>query len=490
MRPPQTQIWIINILALAVILVLLVLSFSDKIRSKRHVVYFDGETYKLNTEVDKLDIRYMPVGRGGTLGRVSQIAGAVRALFSRSGTDSTSQSDVLISNEITIDKSEDVRTLGYSGQRKLAEDETGRSYIAYRKVYKGKYQIFASVLDKREDDYYLEHVIEPISIGQDNIIQRVPGVAIDEVGAVHLVWYGSVDENQDKNRQIQYSRSTGETNVWQSERVISLVSGFSSKFDYWQEHPDIFAGSNNDLFVVWEGKDEAHPTQQAKFSRSLDGGNTWSDWINIKPSGSYSESRPTIVEDSAGRLHVVMYSSYKTLSKTQQIQYTYSDDQGDTWSDLKILSGDDFDARHASISIAGDNVHVAYRSKQKDGDPTRIFYIEGNGDSWSEPVMVSGSESTSYHFFPSISVSLDGNVCIAWNQTRDESSYPSESPESGDIYMSCSMGDVFDSPMKITTNGSNVYANLSLHITSLQRIPIVYYDNDSNKIILRIVNIR
>lgn len=490
MKTLRTEIWVVNIVAVLVMLTLVVLSFSDKLRSKRRVVYFDGETYKLNTEVNKLDIGYMPIGREGAPSRVSQTASVVRALLFTSGTDSISNSDALISNEIVIDKSEDVRTLGYSGQRKIAEDESGRAYVAYRKGHKGKYQIFTSLLDKRDDNYYLERVLEPISIGQDNIIQRVPSVALDKKGTVHVVWYGSVDESHDENRQIQYARSAGSANTWRPARVISFVPGFTSKFDYWQEHPDIFAGSGNSLFAVWEGKDESHPTQQAKFSKSLDGGDTWSDWINIKSSGSYSQSRPTIVEDGSGRLHVVLYSSYKTLSKTQQLQYTYSDDMGQTWSDLQIISKDDFDARHASVSISNDTVHVAYRSMQRDGDPTRIFYVNGNGDNWSESVVVSSTESTSYHFFPSITVSGDNNVCIAWNQTKEESSYPSESPESGDIYMSCGYDAVFGNPLKITTNGSNVYANLPMHITSLRRIPIVYYDNDDNKILMRILNIQ
>ena len=46
------------------------------------------------------------------------------------------------SAELKMDTIEDVKGLGYSGQRKIAMDSQGNFFVAYRKKYQSKSEIF------------------------------------------------------------------------------------------------------------------------------------------------------------------------------------------------------------------------------------------------------------------------------------------------------------------------------------------------------------
>ena len=301
--------------------------------------------------------------------------------------------------QILIDKSEDIAALGYSGQRKVAKDRLGNLYIAYRKKHNGYYSIFVAKLTKAENEEWIVSGIDkPVAFIMAD--QRVPSITIDSQGILHLVWYGSDSEIKQGNRQIKYTKSTNGGDTWDQWKNISIVSGYDGN-DYWQEHPNIFASYSNELYVVWEGKDVKNEHQQIKFSKSVDGGQSWQDWVNIGISPNNTQSRPSIVQDSNGKLHVLMYSSMN--EQAQQIWHSYSSDQGDNWSVWQNISNSSFDSRHISISIDGkNNLHAVWRAKYDDKKPAQIHYSILKNNKWSKPVII--AESDNNQFFPSITI--------------------------------------------------------------------------------------
>jgi hypothetical protein len=209
------------------------------------------------------------------------------------------------------------------------------------------------------------------------------------------------------------------------------VDGFDGE-DLWQEHPSIFAASDNALYVAWEGRDRDNDRQQIKLTKSVDGGQTWSQWKNVRPTEGRTQSRPSIVEGNDGTLYLFMYSSVG--NSVQQIMYASSSDRGETWSDWRAISDPAMDSRHVSAATDKDGrVWASWRSgaEKKNSPPAGIYFSVLENGVWSKPSPVSASSF--FQFFPSVGTDADGAVRVAWMESPDASDFPREHPESGEL---------------------------------------------------------
>lgn len=396
-------------------------------------------------------------------------------------------SPIFVSNEAVLDQSSDMRTLGYSGQRKIVVDKAGNIIIGYRKQFGTEYQIFVTELQRFGGGYIQRLQLEPLSRSTIGITQRVPSLALDNKDILHLVWYGSNAREYPERRQIMYGQTKGSRNVWYENSVTSYVEGYDSDFEYWQEHPSISVGNRDGLYLVWEGKDRENEYQQIKFSYSFDEGDTWRDWENILPSTTNTFSRPTLVVTPDETLHIFAYSSNGIENGTQQIQYTYSRDLGSSWTPWQIVSSGKFDARHISATVVNGAPLIAYRTRLIEGGASQIVYQRVHPDAIGEPVAVYSSGR--YQFFPSItSIKGTNEFCIAWMEEDTESGFPNEDPSDADIFLACKdIGLSGDAAVyNLTPKGSHLYPNLPSY-SSRDLIPVVYYDDDTNEITMRIV---
>jgi hypothetical protein len=332
---------------------------------------------------------------------------------------------------VQIDTTQDYRALGYTDQRKLARDSRGTLYAAYRK--KGApgdrecYHIFVSKSSDNGSTWRVVPGGAPIE-QTDDCMQRVPSLIVDASDVIHVVWYGrDKQHNRDNDRQIKYTRSTDGGSTWSGWRNVAEVSGYSGSA-LWQEHPTI-AASGKLLYIVWQGLDgEGSDTSQAKFIRSSDGGTTWSAWRNAG-AGRKNQSRPVLVAARDGRLFLFAYGN---LGGVQQIIWTTSVDHGDAWQPWRAVAPDDADQRHVSAATdASARIHLVWR--QMDGlDGSTIRYAVYDGKSWSAAASV-GAAPGVYQFFPSVVVSGSGTLWVAWTEANERSDAPEDDPTAGQI---------------------------------------------------------
>ncbi|KKQ51722.1 MAG: hypothetical protein US70_C0014G0025 [Parcubacteria group bacterium GW2011_GWD2_38_11] len=360
--------------------------------------------------------------------------------------------------EIKIDEIEDERGLGYSGQRKIVVDKNGDVFVAYRKKYEGKSEIFVAKVFSDKNEWKISGTENPISAVDRDSDQRVPSIAVDNKNNIHVVWYGSDTISQTNNRQIKYSKSQDGGTSWTVWKNISFVDGYDKKDDYWQEHPYLLVGANGELFAVWEGKDKENKHQQIKFSKSIDDGETWNSWKNIKATPENTQSRPTLVQSKAGRLLLFAYSSIGSENGNQQVVFSWSDNGGDDWSDWEIISDPSYDSRHVSATMDNkDNLHLVWRS-QKSSEPSAILYRSLRGGSWSEIKEVAFSNR--YQFFPSIGGTENGKINITWMESEKKSNLPTENPEGGKIYRTVLNSNEFFKPIEISKGNNNLYPHI------------------------------
>ncbi len=336
-----------------------------------------------------------------------------------------------------VDIIEDQKGLGFPGQKKITIGSDRDLYLAYRKKsQEGIYLPFVSRIRQTIDgSWFVANTTTPINNSLE-VHQRVPSLSVDGIGRIHLVWNGTDLQKSQGDRQIKYARSENRAVAWSSPKNVSLVEGYEGQA-LWQEHPDILAGRDNMLYAVWEGRDKTSKHQQIKFSRSSDGGETWSQWRNVKPSDR-AQSRPTILQDYEGLLHISAYSPQK--ENKQQIWHIYSPDQGEDWSDWVNISQNPFDNRHVSAVVDNKNRLVtAWRAFNPPSRTAQIYCSFFNRIRWSQPIPV--SPALDHQLFPAIGVDAANNTYIAWMETDKDPGLPNENPTSADVYYSVLRGD-------------------------------------------------
>ena len=363
-----------------------------------------------------------------------------------------------LAEPVVISQTEDGKGMGYPDGRKLARDSKGNLYVAFRKKFRAGssliYHIFVAKSSDGGTSWHLLNNSTPVETTGD-YTQRVPAIAIDSQDVIHLVWYG-LDEAQTggNEREIKYSRSSDGGTSWTTWRNLADLDGYSSE-TLWQEHPLLHVGPDNTLYVVWQGRDANHLKSQTRFSRSDDGGNSWRDWVDINPSETQNFSRPTLVAAGDGTLTLLAYTGVGT---DQRVVWAQSPDGGDTWESWQPVSSGTADQRHISIVIDDqDRVHAVWRQPAEGSSaPTQIHYAVLDGGSWSAPVVV--SPSSAYQFFPSLGLAANGQLWLTWLETASESGYMTnvhqEDPVGNVMVVLLAENGRFYPPQQITANGT------------------------------------
>lgn len=380
-----------------------------------------------------------------------------------------------LKKEYLLDSTDDSKALGYTGQRKIAVDSRNNIYMTYRKKYKGNYEIFVSKLSRQSSgNYLLSGVDTPIATVGSGATQRVPSLVVSQNGVVHVVWYGLDPKNDNLGRQIKYSQSKDEGKTWSKWENISVVAGHQEE-DYWQEHPQIVVQENN-VYIVWEGKDIENSQQQIKFSKSSDGGNSFEEWKNVQPTPKNTQSRPSIVVDSDGWLHLFMYSSQDTEEDVQQIWHAISKDNGINWSKWKNISKSSLDARHVSAVFDGKSILAVWRQQAVGKEFSQLRYSIYTGSEWSDSKVV--SQSSNYQMFPNVGLSKDG-FAVTWVESSNDSEFPRDNPKGSLGYVSYlrSSTQGFDPPLALSSKHDVLYPQIA--ITNLNSFYLLYEKENS-----------
>ncbi|MDQ3250296.1 MAG: glycoside hydrolase, partial [Chloroflexota bacterium] len=393
-----------------------------------------------------------------------------------------------------VDQTQDSKALGYTDNRKIVRDRQGNLYIAYRKKYKiganTDYHIFVAQSTNNGSTWtVLNHDQSVETVGNFN--QRVPSIAIDAKDNLHLVWYGADAQNPGENQhQIKYVRSTDGGVTWSAWRNIVAVEGYQGQ-TLWQEHPTLQVGPDDQLYVVWEGRDQDYPeTIQIKFAKSGDGGSTWSAWRNVAPA-TRDRSRPTLVATPGNQLYLLAYSSIKGV---RQIIFTHSQDQGDTWAPWTHVARIEQDQRHVSVAVDGSGqVHAVWRQPPEtigvedagEGrkEPTakpQVVYSSFSGAQWSQPVPI-GANPAAAQFFPSITVDNVDRVWVVWSETGSEAEFPNEEPSDGAVYYALKTGQRWSSRLLLRQHNRDIYPSLRQSgFAEHKAVDIVWLDNSED----------
>jgi hypothetical protein len=339
-----------------------------------------------------------------------------------------------IGNKITT--TTDWQGLAWGETWKLAESNNGTLYVAYRSQERGGQGYKAYVDFSKDRGVTWSHMGGgPVFPGTQ--VQRVPALAIGSNDVIQVIWYGEPGSSAGGvDRQIWYSRWLG--SGWSTPKIIPLhIDGFQQAADptHWQEHPDIIVDrlEPTRVYVVWEGTDLADLAIQncrstncdtPMFTVSTDMGNTWSSvpgglngtYYKLAQPNAQSHSRPCIVQDSNGALHVTWYGSDPGQGARSLIHYATSADRGATWSPETAPLPANYGSDQRFPSMAADShgrVYVVWKEKNvilSQNQTLVSFLYQGT---WSQPAVVHPDQENQLN--PAVQVDDQGNVYVGWN---------------------------------------------------------------------------
>jgi hypothetical protein len=293
-----------------------------------------------------------------------------------------------------------------------------------------------------------------------------PHIAADSANNVHAVFEG-YEKNSDI-REILYSKSSDRAHTWTPPLNISKTPGVSTA-------PAIAIENNGAIDVVWRDttSGELHP--DIYFSRSDDGGRTWTKALDISHTTGIC-SEPAITTGIDNSIHVVWVDT-RPQDGRPDIFYSCSID-GQSWSPCVSISPTPGISSEPTIAACNDGtVHCAWLDTSSGEERPDIFYVRKINNIWTIPIDVSNSPRISDH--PWLACGAKERIFLCWTDN-------SQKMNASDIWCAIGKNGRFAKPINISdTPGVSsqpiVVADKAGHVavvwsdTSLKRsIPDIY----------------
>ncbi|MBI4560304.1 MAG: carboxypeptidase regulatory-like domain-containing protein [Candidatus Hydrogenedentes bacterium] len=295
--------------------------------------------------------------------------------------------------------------------------------------------------------------VDATGIRDQSGADQIPRAATNGSGTWVAVWASvkSLDGTIGTDQDIFVSRSTDDAATWSAANTRALNSNAAIDIGI-DRPPDIACDGSQVFVVVWETNDDLvnlgtgldlGTDPDIVFSRSTDGGVTWSDIASLHPvfagtsdntaGGSIEDTEPRIATDRSGTW-LVVYRSTNNLaggSGEREIHFCRSTDNGATWSaPAKVNStpelGDDL--LPAIATDGAGNWLCAWQSTENlgglIGNDEDILYATSadNGLSWSPVGIVNTSAATdgfTNDFRPSVASDGRGTWVVTWESALD-----------------------------------------------------------------------
>jgi hypothetical protein len=129
------------------------------------------------------------------------------------------------------------------------------------------------------------------------------------------------------------TRSTDQGATWASWVTVDTSCSYREHYGDRAPLPSIAAPTDSNVVVTWV--DDRHGNWDILYSRSTDGGATWSPTAILNDSNAGGQCKGWVTADYKGRLHFIWYHTPSWLpsaSSRWSVRYTYSDDYGATIS--------------------------------------------------------------------------------------------------------------------------------------------------------------
>ena len=161
----------------------------------------------------------------------------------------------------------------------------------------------------------------------------------------------------------------------------------------------------NNVYVLWEDSGN-----KVSFRRSTDGGNTFGNPLTLSSFNTLSLHGPKMVLDTSNVNNVyAVWEQEDSGHLYINIVFTKSADGGNTFSNPVIVSSGVQDTWAPDLALKGSNIYVAWIASDNMGHHETYFRrsIDG-GNSFDAPISIDNNDKSAE--YPSIAVNKDNNL--------------------------------------------------------------------------------
>jgi hypothetical protein len=250
-------------------------------------------------------------------------------------------------------------------------------------------------------------------------------------------------------------------------QVFSTAKNVSNNTDY-SYTPQVAVDAAGNIYAVWE--DDTANNSNILFSRSTDGGATFSVPRNLSNSSGWSFG-PRLLVDSHGGINVVWMDP---TPGNQDIFFSHSTDGGTTFSIPRNLSNDAADSGNPQLAADGNgNISVVWESDNIRYGVLFSHSTDG-GATFSTPVnLATTNTSGNGSFGPQIAVGVEGSINVSW---EDDFNFQSDISFS----RSTDKGATFSTPKNLSNNsGLSFSAQIAVDLSG--NVNVVWMDDTPGK---------
>ncbi|MGF1669491.1 MAG: sialidase family protein [Balneolaceae bacterium] len=281
-------------------------------------------------------------------------------------------------------------------------------------------------VDQSEQDLYFQKInsagepqfSEPVAVlGDSDIFSWLPRMVIDSEG-IYLLWQEIIFSGGSHGGEILFSRSTNGGKTFSDPINLSNTEAGAGK-----GRLTAFRWDNGslDLAISPEGKLYAAWTEYEGalyVSRSTDRGQTFSEPVRIAGTDSEPARGPDLAVDPDGTVHIVWTIGEDVAA---DIRYAYSTDGGNSFSKPEIVfeSGTHSDAPKLASDSNG-NLHLVFANLLSPASRQyTIQYTRRFADetSFEEPKQISGNHSGQVRSteFPELALDEKNRLFVIWD---------------------------------------------------------------------------
>jgi N,N-dimethylformamidase beta subunit-like, C-terminal len=233
---------------------------------------------------------------------------------------------------------------------------------------------------------------------------------------VHVIW----SESTFVANSIYTRASTDNGNTF--GRIINLSNNATLTYT-----PDITlsvtgknTSSNNHVYAIWSNDTFAGPNSPSLtdviFRRSIDGGQTFGDSINLSDNSSFS-FKPRIA--AYGNNNVYLVWEENNQLQNGEILFRRSIDGGQTFGDIINLSDSIRNSTSPQIALAGNgNLYIIWQ-EEDNANKKGSIYLRSSvnyGATFGKKISLSGRDTTGMSANPFITARQNGNLYVVWNK--------------------------------------------------------------------------
>jgi len=214
---------------------------------------------------------------------------------------------------------------------------------------------------------------------------KMPDITVTDDGTIHVVWV-----NNDNNANIYYAKSTDHGSTFSTPVQVNTFDGHVSDILY--SGPKI-ASVGNTVHIIWADKRNGYDETNIYYSRSLNGGDTWSEDEAIGDNATFNIYCEIVSADN-GNIHVVYYKYNRRFLNFEHIYHIASSDTGHSFSDNEIVNnysnGIPCDCCPPDILILNDGTKmVGFRNDIDDIRDTYASFSGANENEWGSITQLS-----------------------------------------------------------------------------------------------------